>query len=452
MQNLRIREVSEARPIQFENTYAQRHPIRTGAREEVRWKGKFPHWIDNSFPKSAFMSPVLVSEGKDRLDPLAIDIRSFATMAREVWTWGSVGPGTGKTVRLSDEPIPHRDYRTKVLNSLSNLLEYCRGGGSSRLTFATILKKLERIEGNLVRMTEELTGSVPSVHGSEDKLYHLLKRLSKLSSYECFFDGKLDGAGGSIRYEDLPYFCGPNSRILREVGVSDSDAAAILSGFKELVASDELTSLFRIRKDEIEIHSGWLNEWSERDRLRKVKLFRGSWRKGGREAIPLDCLFKIFDVRRERFELDDFENRIHERRFDRIRRECKTILKLYHTNILQGYGCCFDEKNGLVYLAVERCEASLSDYLSTIECVSEGTKLDILLQIVEGMVYLHSKGLVLRDLNLRSIMVKRGEGSSNGSAPLVKISDFFESERADSLADSSIGQVSTPLSFPAITD
>ena len=361
-------------------------------------------------------------------------LHSFGVMAWEFWTGKSYDdpsagfgrsrplwnyenrPGAKKVEVYST--IQHGDYRSKVLNKLKNLLDLCcKGDGTPWLNFSNVLKKLDEIEESLTIMANESIGFPPPYHmRKEDNLWNFLKKISKESYYPHFFYKELENLGGPIRYEDLPYFCGPNLIVLERVGIPKKDAVEIVTKFKQFATENELNSLFRVPRREIEVEPEGGRTFSG------VKILKGSWKKEKREMIAIPCLLKVFDIRRK-FELNDSENCMWEETFAQIRRECKEVLRLSHENVLQGYAYCFDEAEGLLYIAVERCGERLSDHLSENIGISENEKLYMLLQVAQGMAYLHSKDITLWSLSSRSVRVANREGK-----PILKIFSLLAPE------------------------
>ncbi|CAN5961947.1 unnamed protein product, partial [Sphagnum jensenii] len=116
-----------------------------------------------------------------------------------------------------------------------------------------------------------------------------------------------------------------------------------------------------------------------------------------------------------------------------LKREIAAVTGVHHPHILGLVFCAEDAKNS-VYV-MERMDKSLSEMLrdqSSDNQLSLIGRVGVMLQVAEGMKYLHSKGLVHRDLKTDNILIKcDGPGSESSMLDLVvkplwiaKISDF----------------------------
>lgn len=102
---------------------------------------------------------------------------------------------------------------------------------------------------------------------------------------------------------------------------------------------------------------------------------------------------------------------------DRFKNEYNYMRKCEHPNLLRVYK--FFEHD-LSY-TMEYCESSLYDYIQTNNTkLSKSTRLSMLNQFLNGVGYIHTIGLLHRDLSYGNILVKT---DSYGN-PFIKLSDF----------------------------
>jgi len=110
-----------------------------------------------------------------------------------------------------------------------------------------------------------------------------------------------------------------------------------------------------------------------------------------------------------------------------LKQEIATLASVHHPHIVR-LACCVEDAKNSVYV-MERMDKSLSQMLIDQSNDSQPSligRVAVMLQIAEGMKYLHSKGLVHRDLKTDNILIKcDGPGSeSSMSLWIAKISDF----------------------------
>jgi serine/threonine protein kinase len=123
-----------------------------------------------------------------------------------------------------------------------------------------------------------------------------------------------------------------------------------------------------------------------------------------------------------------------------LKAEIKALAGLQHPHVIRLVGCA-EEEGKCLYL-MERMDKSLSKMLE--DCsLSLVQRVDMMLQIAEGVRYLHSKNLVHRDLKPENILVKHDNSGPETLmlAPLVedfwiaKVSDFGTmKEKMESMA------------------
>lgn len=100
----------------------------------------------------------------------------------------------------------------------------------------------------------------------------------------------------------------------------------------------------------------------------------------------------------------------------RVRKEVEIHSRLKHPSILELYN--YFEDNNYVYLVLEICmNGELNRYLkANCKVLTEDEAQHFMRQIVEGMLYLHSHGILHRDLTLANLLLTRNMN--------VKIADF----------------------------
>ncbi|GAB4531411.1 MAG: hypothetical protein Kow0063_10660 [Anaerolineae bacterium] len=94
----------------------------------------------------------------------------------------------------------------------------------------------------------------------------------------------------------------------------------------------------------------------------------------------------------------------------RFRREAQAVAALRHPNIVQVYD--FDAQDGLYYMVMELLEgdtlkARLNDYRIRDERMPWGDMLRILLDVLDGLAYAHSEGMIHRDVKPANILLTR---------------------------------------------
>ena len=134
---------------------------------------------------------------------------------------------------------------------------------------------------------------------------------------------------------------------------------------------------------------------------------------------------------------------------DRVKNEIKIHHALKHPNVVRFYRCFEDKVN--VYLVLELCTGgNMFRYLKDNGPLSEESAVAIIRQLIQGIEYIHSNGIIHRDLKLSNILIDNaspsisaassgGTGSPAGNAgvspntgmdgavllgPVVKVCDF----------------------------
>nr|WQM87025.1 serine/threonine protein kinase [Marseillevirus cajuinensis] len=99
----------------------------------------------------------------------------------------------------------------------------------------------------------------------------------------------------------------------------------------------------------------------------------------------------------------------------RFREEVALLASFDHKNIATFVGCCFEKPN-ISLVTVLESPGDLGTFLSSAEKIEWDTKKKIILGACEGLCYLHSKGVVHRDIKSSNILL--------GEMMVPKISDF----------------------------
>jgi serine/threonine-protein kinase len=94
----------------------------------------------------------------------------------------------------------------------------------------------------------------------------------------------------------------------------------------------------------------------------------------------------------------------------RFRREARAVAALRHPNIVQVFD--FDVRNGLYYMVMELMESDslrtrLNDYRLRDERMPLGEIVRVLLDVLDGLGYAHSEGMVHRDVKPANILLSR---------------------------------------------
>ncbi len=99
-------------------------------------------------------------------------------------------------------------------------------------------------------------------------------------------------------------------------------------------------------------------------------------------------------------------------------RECKLMSSLRHPHIVQFLGVCYLDGSKLPCLIMERLDTSLHEFLESTPDLLLTTKQSILLDVAQGLLYLHSQTppIIHRDLTARNVLLN--------SSLVAKITDM----------------------------
>jgi len=116
----------------------------------------------------------------------------------------------------------------------------------------------------------------------------------------------------------------------------------------------------------------------------------------------LDRYVAVKVLRSDLVEEEEFLARFH--------REARAVARLRHANIVQVYD--FDVQDGIYYMVMELLEgdtlkARLGDYHVRGEQMPTGEMVRILLDVLDGLAYAHSEGMIHRDIKPANIMLTK---------------------------------------------
>jgi serine/threonine protein kinase len=103
---------------------------------------------------------------------------------------------------------------------------------------------------------------------------------------------------------------------------------------------------------------------------------------------------------------------------ENLKQEIAVLAGLHHPHVMSVVGC--SEDNGTCSYIMEQMDKSLTDILEGNE-LSIIRRVDIMLQIAEGINYLHRMDLAHRDLKPKNILVKRCDDPGSGGSKLAQV-------------------------------
>jgi len=127
---------------------------------------------------------------------------------------------------------------------------------------------------------------------------------------------------------------------------------------------------------------------------------------------------------------------------DEIKKEIDLLKKCRHFNIVSYWGCCFHENE--LWILMDYCGVgSVLDLIGDndkplkLKNIKEEQIGAVLASVVKGLVYLHSRGIIHRDIKCANILINdKGE---------AKIADFGVAASLCSETDSNLSVIGTPL-------
>ena len=109
---------------------------------------------------------------------------------------------------------------------------------------------------------------------------------------------------------------------------------------------------------------------------------------------------------------------------ERFEQECGFLSSIRHPNIVQYLGVCRDRDSRLPVLLMELLDSSLTKYLETSnKPLSYHVQVDLCFDIALAIAYLHSNGIIHRDLSGKNVLIVAGSRA--------KVTDFGMSKLVD---------------------
>ena len=106
--------------------------------------------------------------------------------------------------------------------------------------------------------------------------------------------------------------------------------------------------------------------------------------------------------------------------FDKLNEETSLLSTLSHENIIRFYGICEIQQEAYYTLGIAMAWANLGGLDNCYTTLSEFQRATVSSDIIHGLMYLHSKNVVHRDMKLANVLI---DGDLNQSV-IAKIGDF----------------------------
>ena len=145
-------------------------------------------------------------------------------------------------------------------------------------------------------------------------------------------------------------------------------------------------------------------------------VFKGEW-----QQIP--CAAKMLSILGNEvftgIKLTQTKGAVQEEALSRFKKECEFMKTLRHPNIVTYYDTLLHPESNLPVLVMELMHKSLCECLTDPESLSKKVQVTICCDIAAALEFIHSKGLIHRDLCGDNILME-----FSGDVPVAKVTDF----------------------------
>ena len=109
----------------------------------------------------------------------------------------------------------------------------------------------------------------------------------------------------------------------------------------------------------------------------------------------------------------------------RFEQECEFLYTIRHPNVIQYLGMCRDPDTGLPVLLMELMDESLTHFLETAtRSIPYHVQVNICHDIALGLTFLHTNGIVHRDLSSNNILLISNVRAKVTDFGMAKLGDF----------------------------